>query len=207
MNAYYAPNVPVHLLSIPQLVRDTNERSNLCTGGTQSILTWDDSKVSLKHSMPSGVPFLWAHVGHPASTTLFNTCRSLHDCPTTDDHAFVTVTDEVMDTCVDHHDVTEHIDANIDHLHSLRASLYIVLLYEIMHIGITSWAIYHIPNCRIWSNRASCPSGFALVIRQFVRHVYSLSRQNVNGAIKAENHTVFRISLLIILVALPLLIR
>jgi hypothetical protein len=119
VNAYYAPNVPVHLLSIPQLVRDTNERSNLCTGGTQSILTWDDSKVSLKHSMPSGVPFLWAHVGHPASTTLFNTCRSLHDCPTTDDHAFVTVTDEVMDTCVDHHDVTEHIDANIDHLHSL----------------------------------------------------------------------------------------
>jgi hypothetical protein len=119
VNAYYAPNVPVHLLSIPQLARDTNKRSNLCTGGTQSILTWDDFKVSLKHSTPSGDPFLWAYIGHPASTTLFNTHRSLYDCPTTDDHAFVTVTEEAMDNCVDHHDVTKHIDANIDHLRSL----------------------------------------------------------------------------------------
>jgi len=119
VNAYYAPNAPVRLLSIPQLARDTNKQSNLCTGGTHSTLTWEGSIATLKHSTPSGVPFLWAYIGNPALTTLFNVCQSLCTFSTKDDQAFVNITEEGMDSLVEHYDVTEHFYKNVDHLRSL----------------------------------------------------------------------------------------
>jgi hypothetical protein len=119
VNAYYAPNAHVWLLSIAQLARDTNEQSNLCTGGTQSTLTWEGSVVTLKHSTPSSVPFFWAYVGNQALTTLFNVCQPLYSFSAMDDQAFVNITEEGTDSPVEHYDVTEHIDKNVDHLHSL----------------------------------------------------------------------------------------
>jgi hypothetical protein len=116
VNVYYAPNAPVWLLSIPQLARDTKKQSNLCTGGTQSTLTWEGSVVTLKHSTPSGVPFSWAYIGNPASTTLFNICQSLYSFSAMDDQAFVNMTEEGTDSLVEYYDVTEHIDKNVDHL-------------------------------------------------------------------------------------------
>jgi hypothetical protein len=78
-NAYYAPNCPVRLISIPQLARDTDERSNLCTGGSQSVFTWDGDATTVSHTSPSGVPFLQAYVGNPPHRALYSICNLTHN--------------------------------------------------------------------------------------------------------------------------------
>jgi hypothetical protein len=81
-NAYFALNAPVRLISIPQLGRDTAESSTLCTGGVKSVLTWDDTPITLQHSTPSGVPFLRAYVGHPKHHAFYNICYLAHNSST-----------------------------------------------------------------------------------------------------------------------------
>jgi len=66
-------------------------------------------------------------------------------------------------------------------------SHYTVLSNVIMHIGITSWAIYSKQSYRIWSKRANYHCGFAPVKHPFIWHAYSLRKQNVTGSIKVEN--------------------
>jgi hypothetical protein len=77
-NAYYAPRCPVCLVSIPQLARDTNESSSLCTGGNQSIFTWEDVHVTVPHPSPSEVPFMAAYLGNK-SMTFFIPCVPWHN--------------------------------------------------------------------------------------------------------------------------------
>jgi hypothetical protein len=78
-NAYYAPNCPVRLISIPQLACDTHERSSLCTGGSQSGFTWDGDATTVAHTSPSGVPFLQAYVGNPPHKALYSICNLAHN--------------------------------------------------------------------------------------------------------------------------------
>jgi len=86
-------------------------------------------------------------------------------------------------------------------------SHYTVLSNVIMHIGITSWAIYPTQSYRIWSNRANYHSSFAPVNHPFVQHAYLQSKQNVTGAIKVENLIACGMWLHINLVVLLLQIR
>jgi hypothetical protein len=73
-NMYYAPRCLVCLISIPQLARDTNESSTLCTGGASSIFTWEDNQVTVKHPSPLEVPFMTAYLGDPTYSALCSLC-------------------------------------------------------------------------------------------------------------------------------------
>jgi hypothetical protein len=73
-NAYFAPKCPVCLISIPQLARGTNEASHLCTGGTHSGFTWEDSQVTVIHPSPSDVPFMHAYLGKPTYSAFCSLC-------------------------------------------------------------------------------------------------------------------------------------
>jgi hypothetical protein len=75
--ACFAPKSPVCLISIPQLARDTNENSSLCTGGNQSILIWDGVKVIVPHPFPSDVPFLNAYLGNPRFNAFYSVVQLL----------------------------------------------------------------------------------------------------------------------------------
>jgi hypothetical protein len=75
--AYYAPKSPVRLISIPQLARDTNEKSSLCTGGNQSTLIWDGIKVIVPHPSPPDVPFLNAYLGNPRFNAFYSVVQLL----------------------------------------------------------------------------------------------------------------------------------
>jgi hypothetical protein len=74
MGGLYAPKIPVWLISIPQLGRDTVEQSYICAGGSESTLVWSDSSITLKHSPNSGVPFLQAYVGSEQLHAFCNMC-------------------------------------------------------------------------------------------------------------------------------------
>lgn len=79
-NAYHAPNVPVQLISIPQLGRDTGEQSYICTGGgAQPTLIWNDSSITLQHSVHAGVPFLRAYTGNNTMRAFYNMCYLAHN--------------------------------------------------------------------------------------------------------------------------------
>jgi hypothetical protein len=78
-NVYYAPKCPVRLISIPQLARDTNGCSSLCTGGSQSVFTWAGDATTVAHTSPSGVPFLQAYVGNPPHQALYSICNLAHN--------------------------------------------------------------------------------------------------------------------------------
>jgi hypothetical protein len=84
----------------------------------------------LQHSTPSGVPFLWAYVGHPKHPAFYNICYLAHNCFNFDsgtDSAFTTKQTPTTDKCEQDHtssdllvtDVNEHMDKSIDHICSL----------------------------------------------------------------------------------------
>lgn len=147
LNAYYAPKCPVRLISIPQLARDTNESSSLCTGGNQSILTWQDVQVTVPHPSPSDVPFMRAQLGAPkyrafyslcamaqsslADQTNYNTTRSsvgshhgyhateLNMDGDTSRPSVIDTNDTLIVDQASELDLNDALDQNIDHLRSL----------------------------------------------------------------------------------------
>jgi hypothetical protein len=123
-NAYYAPESPVRLISIPQLVRDTDDRSSLSTGGFRSVFVWDGDSTTVSHTTHSGVPFLQAYVGNPTHHSLYNICNLAHNCvainqstalrtltATTgqDPYSTASATEENIDINDDLDDTTHHI--------------------------------------------------------------------------------------------------
>ncbi len=116
-NAYYAPNAPVRLISVPQLGRDTGETSTLCTSGCKSIFTWNNVAMTLQHSTPSGVPFLRAYVGNPTRQALYNVCFLAHNCSNPVDDGSNVQDLSPLDPMLP--DINEHIDGSIDHIRSL----------------------------------------------------------------------------------------
>jgi len=128
-NAYFAPNAPVCLISIPLLGRDTAEYSTLCTGGVKSVLTWNDTLITLQHSTPSGVPFLRAYVGHPKHHAFYNICylapnysNSNGTVPASTDEQSLRDSSQDTDSSSTNLlalDMNEHMDENINHVHSL----------------------------------------------------------------------------------------
>jgi hypothetical protein len=130
-NAYNAPHVPVRLISIPQLGRDTSEQSYICTGGSESTLVWSDSSIVLQHSPQSGVPFLQAYLGNEKLHAFYNMCYLAHngtatiapECISTDrDNLETTSSTEVHDdnpTTESTQDVCPHLDATVTHMCNL----------------------------------------------------------------------------------------
>jgi hypothetical protein len=117
---YYAPKSPVHLISIPQLARDTNETSSLCTGGNESTLIWDGVKVLVAHHSPSDVPFLNAYLGNPRFNAFYSTVQLLgvglsattseHDRHNKLDSQVEIVKHDTNDTTIDlSKDITQHV--------------------------------------------------------------------------------------------------
>jgi len=130
-NVFYAPNVPVRLISIPQLGRDTAEQSYFHAGGSESTLVWSDSSITLKHSPHSGVPFLQAHVGNEQLQAFYNMCYLAQNGinPTTvnltgdrDTPANTYSTNVVHEDnpiATPAHDVNQHLDATVTHMHNI----------------------------------------------------------------------------------------
>jgi hypothetical protein len=130
-NAYYAPHVPVRLISIPQLGRDTSKQSYICTGGSASTLVWSDSSIVLQHSPQSGVPFLQAYLGNEKLHAFYNMCYLVHNgtvaispkCISADaDNLETTSSTEVHDdnpTTQSTQDVCQHLDATVTHMRNL----------------------------------------------------------------------------------------
>jgi hypothetical protein len=125
-NAYYAPKSPVRLISIPQLARDTNETSSLCTGGNESTLIWDGVKVLVAHTYPSDVPFLNAYLGNPRFNAFYSTVQlfrvgfsatsSEHDRNNNLDSLVEFMKHDTNDTAID---LSEDITKHVAHLQSL----------------------------------------------------------------------------------------
>jgi hypothetical protein len=137
-NAYYAPKCPVRLISIPQLARDTNDSSSLCTGDHKSIFKWEDVQVTVPHPSPSDVPFMKSYLGAPKYKAFYSLCAlaqssladhhddQSHHCY----HAASTLSDKSHPNVV-HNDSThdgdqataldlnDTLDQNIDHIRSL----------------------------------------------------------------------------------------
>jgi hypothetical protein len=84
-NAYFAPTCPVRLISIPQLARDPNETSSLCTGGNKSTFTWVDIRVTVSHPSPSDVPFMTAYLGNPTYSAFCSLCAFAQN-PLSEEH-------------------------------------------------------------------------------------------------------------------------
>lgn len=128
-NAYYEPNAPVCLISIPQLGRDIGETSTLCTGGSKSIFTWDNIAMMLQNSTPSGVPFLRAYVGHPKHHAFYNICHLAHNYSNLDSTVSDSTTEQNLPENNNNQDISscdpmvtdvnEHMDDSINHIRSL----------------------------------------------------------------------------------------
>jgi hypothetical protein len=123
-NAYYAPKSPVCLISIPQLTRDTNENSSLCTGGNKSTLTWDGVNVTVPHPSPLDVPFLNAYLGNPRYNAFYSAVQLLGV-------GFSATTSNLQhdSECGDHslHGSDSTIDLNEDitqHVHHMQSLLH-----------------------------------------------------------------------------------
>lgn len=105
------------------------ETSTLCTGGSKSDFTWDNTTMMFQHSLTSGIPFLLAYVGHPTHQEFYNICYLAHYCSKTDSSASAPIhehnikdgTHEQALSSLDPlvQDVNEQLDENIDHICSL----------------------------------------------------------------------------------------